>query len=468
MGLSKLTPLLRVLVLLVASLSACAKKNSSELSGTTTVHQAGSSSTRPLLTLLDDLDLLSALETAPTPQFKSENEKTHYSRIKSLLKDVQSTKEVRTQALAELELEAVLAETTLLGTVEEISSLKKELAQLLGSLMPRSYDGIKLALEEKIEAKLGTKILYNKDATDPLAMYLTGKMESTSGTELFNLARLYALPTELNAVWIYRPGHVLPGVVHALGERLELEGIEITALGVALIRYGAIANLDEPLRIVHADLATLLDLVKPYISDETHKKLAEQALRNTARYYQIPIECLNETVEQEIEASIRLLSTDSEQTKIDETKFPNSFGSRKIPSGDQERIKIRSRRNGQNRSLNRNRNNPGSPSVEASYPHVATEIPQEGKWALVGLKEFPAMQANRIKAPAKILGDGRSTKETNVQILTIDSSKVCFAHSSTQQTLCLELNGSTGLFELHIEGAAPLEVLATYTLRVAD
>lgn len=468
-----------VLTLVLTCSVACSKKPTADdhTAGTTTVHQAGVSSTRPLGALLEGLDFLAAIEKTTTTEPQEDFEKNHLGAVKSLLKDLQETKSVRTQALAELELENILKKSALAPQTGKASDLKKELASFLGSLVPISFDVIKLAVEEKIESKLGTKILYNKDATDPLAIYLSGKMQSSSGTTFFNLARLYSLPAEQHAVWIYTNGHMLPGVVKKSGEIFELEGIETTALGVALIRFGALTALDEPIRIVHADLATLLDLVQPYVSKEDHKDLSLKALQNTATFYQLPLDRLTQNINRQIESSIsaRRSSTES-QTGMDETEFPLSFGAKSIEAGDQQRTKAHSRRNIQSRGLNRSRSNEnGTPSLEEAYPNSANKIPKEGKWVLVGKEAFDdKLKAQGISPPQKILGDGHDLKCTSFSLLSIDETKVCFSdpgktkETATPATFCLEFNPTTNLFELYVEGEPPHVALATYVLRVAD
>ncbi len=476
------TPLRKALVLTLILLSAvaCSKKKSTNDNndGTNTVHQAGVSSTRNLGALLDGLEFLALVEkntpTAPT----DEKEKAHFNSLKELLKDLEKNKAVRTQAIAELELECILLKSNLATLSEKTSLLKKDLASFLGSLVPISFDGIKLAYEEKIIEKLGTDILYNKDATDPLAIYLTGKMQCASGTEFFNLARLYSLPSELHAVWIYTPGHVLPGFIRKSGEAFELDGIETTALGVAKIRYGTLTAIDEPVRIVHADLATLLDLVQPYVSKEDLKELSFQALKNTATFYQLPLGRLNQSIDRQIEASMNRRSAGNEpQITLDESENPLAFGSTATKEGDQPRYKVHPHRPGPPRPLNRYRGSQGEqPSLEVAYPITAQNIPKEGKWVLVGKESFDdKLKQQGITPRQKILGDGHDLKNTNLKLLSIDENKVCYTDEQRlpeaifpkSVTVCVELNPTTNLFELYVEGEPPHTALATYVLRAA-
>ena len=144
-------------------------------------------------------------------------------------------------------------------------------------------------------------------------------MNCHSGTVCFSLAARQALGPAAyergNFVTIFTQGHVLGGYINGRGE---LVGIESTASGPAIKRFGPIKELDKlnlPVRIADANLFAVYEIFKDHLSPEANRQIAKTILRKTALKYGLPLE----QTEAKVLAEMAKLESPKERTKTPST-----------------------------------------------------------------------------------------------------------------------------------------------------
>ena len=198
-----------------------------------------------------------------------------------------------------------------LGYAEDTSPLQlsafKPLSKGAAGMNPHDF---KVHYEKAISKMHGGKsMLYNKEHVSVFSSVFANRIQSYSGTILFDIllrdqrgSDYYAL----NQVFIYENGHVLPGYMLKESGEWVLYGVETIVAGKAKKYFGPSKSLSQ-VRVVDAHVAMALDALDGKITNPQEVMLA--ALIKTAVLYDIPLKS--------IEAGLRysILSDPSEVSK---------------------------------------------------------------------------------------------------------------------------------------------------------
>jgi len=123
------------------------------------------------------------------------------------------------------------------------------------SSLPKSKNAtdLKLAIESALLQRNDNKpILYNSSAIQVSQPLFNGRLQCASGSLLYVLSATHQANVS-NLVVIFRSGHMLPGVMVKAKGGYQLQGIETTANGEALVDYGPAAKIDTNQIVVSAD-----------------------------------------------------------------------------------------------------------------------------------------------------------------------------------------------------------------------
>lgn len=179
------------------------------------------------------------------------------------------------------------------------------------------------------EMQGGKDLVYNVEATSAYDLLTLNKMQCYSGTVYHTLQYRSGLRKQYvnkNPVVIYTSGHVLPGYI-ANGE---LVGVETTAAGRAEIRYGVVAKLNSPMRVIDAEIFALSEIFKNHLKNQVD--FLDNALKQSAEKYQIPLDRL-EALVAAAHTSGGTVSAKSLMTNSDIM----SFGNANVSRGDKQR-----------------------------------------------------------------------------------------------------------------------------------
>ncbi len=238
---------------------------------------------RGLGNLLDGIDLTAAFEEA------SKNPKQSISqplktRIQSLLTHVQKTKEVPSDAIANIYFDYLV----------ELSSDKKrdyeQARTFLKSLGPVEFTELKPTIEKKLKG-MGRVLTRQLSTPEPLEQYFSGTISTLSSTIFLNAARLYASQNEkdaflgMNRMFASAGRHLIDPSKKS-GYRTQLIKDE-EGPGRVLSELGDLSRAGDKFGylILNADVYTLLMLVMSQQDEFFQPDLILNALSNHARAY---------------------------------------------------------------------------------------------------------------------------------------------------------------------------------------
>ncbi len=228
--------------------------------------------------------------------------------------------------------------STLIPSESEI--LNKIKFYLQGINLKTNLNQLKNLFEKNMESDLG-ELIYNKKHSSLWAVLQDQKIQSYSGTNLFEVIRRFRSERQFNAdngVVIFEKGHVLPGYMVWTGkDNYDLIGIEMTVRGRAEKKYGSVKNLSD-VRVVESNIYLVTQIFESKITNVL--EVFKNGLVLTAKKYGIPLDKIEESIPdpllrldykdlpQESNLTLRLRLSDSLSSSL------FSFGYSDIPDGD--------------------------------------------------------------------------------------------------------------------------------------
>lgn len=144
---------------------------------------------------------------------------------------------------------------------KKILSVSAELNKA-GTLDPGQF---KVKLETTLAQRLhdNKSLLYNKDKAQLTAPIFENRMNCYSGTSLFLVMNELSANPANNMVVIFQEGHVLPGYVVKKDNAYVLYGLETTAAGTAIIKFGDTSKVSGDIRVFDARQFLLSEALRP-------------------------------------------------------------------------------------------------------------------------------------------------------------------------------------------------------------
>ncbi len=224
----------------------------------------------------------------------------------------------------------------------------KELEKIVNKKLT-NFSQMKTDYEAKLKAyhkgsDLEGDLIYNKIYSNINNAFVDNRMQCYSGTMMLELVRRmtsYKVYKKSNPVFIYEPGHVLPGYMEKTNDEWHLVGVESTMGGKALKEYGSVKNLKN-IRVIDAHLSMAMEIFKYQIANE--QPVFEKAITQTAERYGIPLDAYEKTLELPImyvlgDTNIQTMSVEDKdsQNNLMNRSLPQFGPSQDVPDGDSVR-----------------------------------------------------------------------------------------------------------------------------------
>ena len=197
---------------------------------------------------------------------------------------------------------------------------------------PVPVDSFKEIYETKISNiyHKGQPLLYNRRAFSLTQPLLENRVQCYSGSLLFYMLTELSGLTDTSRFALFTKGHVLPGILSDNGD--ELWGIESTAEGKGLVKFGSVPEISGNIRIVEMYPFLLIELLKSEISNFPDLYAESQ---KALKKYGFSIENLYPLVQ---DTSHHVKKNSGSYDVLNKTPF--GFGSVNVPPGDRKRGKI--------------------------------------------------------------------------------------------------------------------------------